>query len=146
MAYKIRSQLLPTGGLSLGGTTMATTGVITTGSLTVNSGSTTIGASGVAIGGGTKVSQLMYGSVVIAVPQITASGPVVEADSTAIANLATGTKVWLTTASNPASVTAVIATQARVTTASLISGSFVTADHSATSGTCNVTFNYLAFS
>lgn len=80
-AFRIKRQLLATGGATISGCTtisgslsQSTLGALTAGSLTISSGSTTVSASGIAIGGGTKFTKLLYGSGVVNAPSFDATG------------------------------------------------------------------------
>jgi hypothetical protein len=78
-AFRVRQQLLATGGAVIsGGTTisgsMSQTGApFTAGSIINSSGSMTINASGVAIGGGTKVTKLLTGTAIVFAPSFGAA-------------------------------------------------------------------------
>lgn len=95
--FKTRRLLRPTGGITVGGFTVGTGGGVTAGSLNVSSGCTVIGASGIAIGAGTKILKVLVGSAAACVPQINSS--TMGAGSIAIAGLTAGAKVFFSGAS-----------------------------------------------
>lgn len=112
-----------------------TTRIETSGSL-VSTGSATFGSTGHAI------QTIMHGSVTFAVPQFTASGTTVETTAV-VSNLPNGAKVWLMPNTTTGG-SGIFAVAAKVASASTISASFGIANHAATGGACNVSFNYLA--
>jgi len=91
---------------------------------------------------GTGTVGLKHGSVTFAVPQFTASGTTVAVTAT-VSNIPVGAKVFLMPDTTTGG-SGIFAVAAKVASASVISASFGIANHAATGGTCNVSFNYLA--
>jgi hypothetical protein len=119
-AFRIKRQLLATGGATIsGGTTISgsllhTNGPFTAGSITNTSGSMTINASGVAIGAGTKVTKMLFGTGIVFAPSFgaaaAASGGGVESScGMTLTGAAIGNYVWATATSMPTGLTMVSA-------------------------------------
>jgi len=71
--FRIRRKIEATGGAAFSGDVAFSGGTLTTGSLNNSSGSMTISSSGVAIGGGTKLTKLLFGSGTVNAPSFAAT-------------------------------------------------------------------------
>ncbi len=103
--------------------------------------STALLTGGVQVGtSGSPVAKLIWGTFVAAVPQFTASGPTLEVATATVYGVESGMKIWLQAVGG----CGIFCSSASVTADNTVSGSFGIADHAATGGACNITFQYLA--
>ena len=89
---------------------------------------------------GSPITKLLVGTFIAAVPQFTASGITVPGTVT-VAGLESGMRII----TQPTSSCGIFMSSASVTADNTISASYGIADHAATGGTCNITFQYLAW-
>lgn len=147
-SFRIRRKIEATGGMDMegnidiiSGTLSASSGALTSGSLNVASGSTTINASGIGIGGGTKLTKMLFGTAVVAAPSFAATAGASTAGSPiTVTGANIGNYAWVTSSSMPDGLTLVGGSPA----SNLINLKFESAACTAVAG-CNLTIQYLVF-
>lgn len=134
---RIRRKIEATGGMTITGD-VSITGALTAGSPTTT-GSMTISSSGVAIGGGTKLTKLLFGSANVAAPSFGATaGASIAGSPITVTGAAVGSYAWVTSTSMPDGLTLVSGSPA----SNLINLTFESAACTAVAG-CNLTIQYL---